>query len=59
MIELKYIKKKDYNKGLLRRKIEEGRNQLINYLQDERITKDTKKYLIIFVGNKVKVLEEI
>jgi len=59
MIELKYIKQKDYNKGLLKRKLEEGRNQLISYSQDERITKDTKKYLVIFVGNKVKVLEEI
>jgi len=59
MIELKYIKKKDYNKGLFKRIKEEGKNQLLSYSEYERLSNDTKKYLVIFVGNKVKLLEEI
>jgi len=59
MIKLKYIKKKDYNKGLFKRIKEEGKNQLLSYSEYERLSNDTKTYLVIFVGNKVKLLEEI
>lgn len=59
MIELKYIKQKDYNKGLLNRLKEEGRKQLVSYSKDDRIDNNTKKYLVIFVGSKLKVMEEV
>ena len=59
MIELKYIKKRDYSKNLFNKIKNEGIEQLNKYALDERIDKDTKKYLVIFVGNKIKLLEEI
>ena len=62
MIELKYIKEIDYrkNKKLLNMKKEEAINQLNSYLEDERFDKSIlKKYLVIFIGNKLKLLEEV
>lgn len=59
MIELKYIKQKDYNKGLFNRIKKDGKEQLNSYSLDERISKDVRKYLVIFVGNKLKLLEEV
>ena len=59
MLEFKYIKQRDYNKNLFNKIKEEGTNQLKEYSKDERIDKDTKKYLLIYVGSKLKLLEEI
>ena len=61
MIELKYIKKSDYrkNKKLLLIKKEEAKNQINHYVKDERIPKENlKKYIVIFIGEKVEVIEE-
>ena len=61
MIELKYIKKSDYrkNKKLLLIKKEEAKNQINHYAKDERIPKENlKKYIVIFIGEKVEVIEE-
>ena len=62
MIELKYLKKSDYrkNKKLLLLKKEEAINQLENYAKDERIPKDSlKKYIVIFIGEKLELIEEV
>ena len=62
MIELKYIKKSDYrkNKKLLQIKKEEAKKQINNYVKDERIPKENlKKYIVIFIGEKVEVIEEL
>lgn len=59
MIELKYIKKRDYSKNYFNKIKNEGIEQLNSYSKDERIDENTKKYLVIFVGNKIKFLEEI
>lgn len=62
MIELKYLKKSEYrrNKKLLDEKRNEAIKQLNSYSLDDRISKDNlRKYVVIFVGNKLKVLESI
>ncbi len=58
IIELKYIKKMEYSEKLLSEKIEEGKNQLKKYSEDERI-ENVIKYLVVFVGNDLKVLERL
>ncbi len=61
MIELKYLKKSEYrkNKKLLLMKKEEAIAQLNNYSSDDRIPKDIYKYVVIFIGNKVQLIEKI
>ena len=62
MIELKYLKVKEYrrNRKLLSIKREEAINQLNSYSMDDRIDKtNLKKYVVIFVGNNLKVLENV
>ena len=61
MIELKYLKKSEYrkNKKLLSMKKEEAIAQLNNYSSDDRIPKDIYKYVVIFIGNKVQLIEKI
>ena len=60
MIELKYIKKSEYSKEKLERKREEAINQIREYSLDERITQDNlKKYVVIFKGNELSLLEEV
>ena len=58
MIELKYIKKKDYSEEILKEKIEEGKSQLVSYSKDKRLG-NPLKYLVIFVGNELKLLKSI
>ena len=48
-IELKYIKKSEYNDLLLEKKKQEGMEQLKKYSEDDRL-KITKKYLILHIG---------
>ena len=62
MIELKYIPVKEYkrNRKLLLKKKEEAILQLNSYQEDERINKEAlKKYVVIFVGQSVKIIEEV
>ena len=62
MIELKYIKKSDYDKdnGLLEVKRKEAISQLLSYSEDDRLDKtNLKRYVVIFVGNDLKLLEEV
>ncbi len=58
MIELKYIKKKDYSEKILKEKIEEGKSQLVSYSKDERLG-NPLKYLVVFVGNELKLVEKV
>ena len=60
MIELKYIKKKEFNNKLFKLKRKEGLEQLLSYSSDDRIDKtNLKRYLVIFVGHELKLLEEV
>ena len=60
MIEFKYIKKKDYNKGLLNRFKSDGIEQLKEYDNLLEIDKSNlRKYIVIYVGSDVKVMEEV
>ena len=62
MIELKYLKVDEYkkNKRLLKQKREDAIRQLIFYSEDERFDKSNlKRYVVIFVGNDLKLLEEV
>lgn len=60
LIELKYIKKKEYSKKIQIEKRIEAINQLNQYSEDIRIKSDNlKKYIVIFVGNDVKLIEEV
>jgi len=62
MIELKYLKVKEYkrNRKLLDVKKEEATKQLEEYSMDDRINKNTlKRYVVIFVGSTLKILEEV
>ena len=59
IIELKYIKKSDYTEELLENKREEAIKQVNSYSKDNRINKNLKKYIVLFVFNELKVLEEI
>ena len=62
MIELKYLKVKEYrrNRKLLAQKKEEAINQLQAYALDERLDQSIlKKYVVIFVGSSLKILEEV
>ena len=65
IIELKYIKKEDAKTEEQKQKaIEEKRKQAIEqiqaYSEDERLPQDNmKKFVVIYVGQKLEVLEEI
>ena len=62
MIELKYISVKEYkkNRKMLEIKKNEAIEQLNKYSQDERINKNNlKKYIVIFIGTNLKLLQEV
>ena len=62
MIELKFLKVKEFrrNRKLLDVKREEAIHQLKSYAEDDRIDKSTlRKYVVIFVGSKLSILEEV
>ncbi|MCK4257824.1 MAG: AAA family ATPase [Halanaerobiales bacterium] len=57
LIELKYIKKSDYDKKgdtLIQEKIEEGKNQLLAYSKAKELKEKKKlmKWVLVFVGEK-------
>ena len=57
IIELKYIEKQDYNEKLLNKKIREGKVELKKYCKDKK--SNTLKYLVVFIGNELKIIEEV
>ena len=62
MIELKFLKVREYrkNRKLLDIKKLEAIEQLKSYQEDDRIDKSTlRKYVVIFIGSNLKVLEEV
>ena len=60
MIEFKYIKKKEYKRSLLERLKNTGIEQLKDYVGLLDVSKlNLKKYLVIYVGSEIKVMEEI
>ena len=60
MIELKYIKKKEYSSKVLESTKIKAIDQINKYLLEDRIDKtNLKKYVVIFVGKKLEVLEEV
>ena len=62
MIELKYISVKEYkkNRKMLEIKKNAAIEQLNKYSQDERINKNNlKKYVVIFIGTNLKLLQEV
>lgn len=60
VVEFKYIKKEDYNPNILNKKREEAIEQLKRYKQDRRLSNNILRcYAIIFVGNELKLIEEV
>ncbi len=59
IIELKYIKKKDYSEKILNSKIEEGRSQLEEYSKDKRLATPLKKYVVVFSGYECKKIVSV
>jgi hypothetical protein len=59
LIELKYLKKTQANK--LQQTTKDAKNQLKDYLEFEEIKnlENLKSWLIVFVGKKAEVIEEI
>lgn len=59
IIEVKYLKKKEKSKKNIKNKKEEAIKQIKEYSQDKRLPKDIKKFVVVFAGNKLEVLEEV
>ncbi|TDT67883.1 PD-(D/E)XK nuclease superfamily protein [Hypnocyclicus thermotrophus] len=59
MFELKYISKKDYTEDLLKKKLEEAKEQLMKYKESEelRSMNNMKKWALVFVGSECKGME--
>ena len=60
VIELKYIKKKDYSKAKLKEKIKKGKKQIEKYIEDKKLSeKNIKKWVIVFSKDKcLKIAEQ-
>jgi len=65
MLEVKYIKKeeaktKEQKEKIIEEKRKSAIEQIEKYAEDERLSKEEmKKYVLIFVGEKLEVIEEI
>ncbi len=60
LIELKYIKKKEYSNKKFRETREKAITQLKEYSMDRRINNlPIRKYVVIFQGSEVSLLEEV
>ena len=60
LVELKYIKKSEFNDKVLKEKREEALLQIENYSKDDRINQgNLRKYVVVFKGDEVKLLEEV
>ena len=58
MLLVRYIKKKEYKRSLLR-KIRNECNYELKEFNDLLNINNLKKYLVIYVGSEIKVMEEI
>ena len=58
MLLVRYIKKKEYKRSLLR-KIRNECNYELREFNELLNINNLKKYLVIYVGSEIKVLEEI
>ena len=58
MLLVRYIKKKEYKRSLLR-KIKNECNYELREFNDLLNINNLKKYLVIYVGSEIKVMEEI
>ena len=56
LIELKYIKKKEYSDKIYNEKLNEAQKQITKYLEDKKVKVD-KKYIVIFIGSDYKKVE--
>ncbi len=61
LIELKYLSKKDDTKSKIEKAKSEAKEQLKNYMKDERLqaNKNLKKYVVVFVGFEKFYVEEV
>ena len=65
IIELKYIKKEEAKTSrvknqIIEKKKREALEQIEEYAKDERLPQERmKKFIVIYVGQKLEVLEEI
>ena len=65
MLEVKYIKKeeaktKEQKEKIIEEKRKSAIEQIQKYAEDERLSKEEmKKYVLIFVGEKLEVIEEV
>ena len=59
VIEIKYIKKDDYNEEKLNEKRIEAIDQINKYSKDRRINSNLTKYIVVFTGRECKLLEEV
>ncbi len=58
MLLVRYIKKKEYKRSLLRKKRDEC-NYKLKEFNDLLNINNLKKYFVIYVGSEIKVMEEI
>ena len=61
LIELKYLSKKDSSKAKIEKAKNEAKEQLKNYMKDERLqaNKNLRKYVVVFVGFEEFYVEEV
>ncbi len=61
LIELKYLNKKDDKKEKIEKAKSEAREQIKNYMKDERLqaNKNLRKYVVVFVGFEKFYVEEV
>ncbi|SHF22956.1 PD-(D/E)XK nuclease superfamily protein [Marinitoga hydrogenitolerans DSM 16785] len=62
IIEVKYIKQKEYTEEKLKRKIKEAKEQIEKYKKSYELNSKNetmKKFIIIFVGKEAKYVEEV
>ncbi|MBF0407399.1 MAG: AAA family ATPase [Candidatus Riflebacteria bacterium] len=61
IIELKYISKTDYNDTLRVKKLEEAKNQILQYTKSEELKsfKNMRKWAVVFCKDKCVALEEV
>ena len=60
IIEVKYLKKEQGKRKNIEAKMREALEQIQGYMEDERLPKDNlKKFIVIFVGERLERLEEV
>ena len=61
LIELKYLNKKEGSEAKIEKAKNEAKEQLKNYMKDERLqaNKNLRKYVVVFVGFEEFYVEEV